>query len=359
MGDDHDPARGGEPPEDPADEPRRGQADEPRLRWLSIFFLLLTLLALGLGIWFKRHAGPGAESSALTSPTRQTVGIYVDQTGVTVHLTAGITWHVNQPGRAEEALYAALQGAYLNPNSRVLFTSTIRPSSSGLSKPSPVYLGKKLVRASPEWAWSLTVAQLDSLSGPYGSPVAEFALPQVAQVSGGNVFVHLPALASNVSPFPSTPVEMTEQASSTAPIQDVVTSPALLDQAEVGSSTGYLGTPAGGPVRLLYYQPQTLMTTETINALRPYLQNAVIDSNLPGTGTLQGDAYVWQATGWLEGYLSATEVSTSSAEANYDFYAGLAFASAVGCAVAFVQEFKDSTRRSARRQGRRSRARPA
>jgi hypothetical protein len=343
MGDDHEPARGG--------KPRQGQADEPRVPWLALGFLALTLIALGLGIWFKGHAGSAAESPALTSPTRQTVGIYVDQTGATVHLTAGITWHVKQPGRAEEALYAAVQGA--NPDTKVLFTSTIRPSSIDLSKPSSVYLGRKLVRASPEWTWSVTVAHLDSISGPYGSPVAEFPLPQVAQVSGGNVFVHLPALAPNVSPFPSTPVEMTEQASPSAPIQDVVTSPALLDQAEPGSiasysSASYLGTPAGGSSRVLYYQPQTLMTTETINALRPYLQNAVIDSNLPGTGTLQGGTYVWQATGWLEGYLSATEVRTSSAEANYDFYAGLAFASAVGLAVAFIQELKDSTRRSAR-----------
>ncbi len=251
------------------------------------------------------------------------------------------------------------------PTTRVLLTSTVRPSGSDLVQPSAVYTGRNLVRGSPEWAWSLTVAQLDSASSPYGSPVADFTLPQVAQVTGGSVFVHLPALASNVSPFPSMPIEMTEQTASSAaaPIQDVVTSPALVDQADAssasysGSSASYVGA-APGSSRELYYQPQTLMTTETINGLRPYLQNAVIDSNLPGNGTLQGETYVWQATGWLEGYLSATEVSTSGAEANDDFYAGLAFATAAALAVACAQELKDTTR-SPRRRRRRPDSPPA
>ena len=250
---------------------------------------------------------------------------------------------------------------------KVLFTSTIRPSDSDLAQPSAVYFGGNLVRGSPEYSWSLTVAQLNSVSGLYGSPVANFTLPQVAQVSGGSVFVHLPTLASNVSPFPSIAIEMTEQATSSpaAPIRDVVTSPALVDQAEASSASytshtgNYVGEAAGSS-RELYYQPQTLMTTETINSLRPYLQNAVIDSNLPGNGTLQGDTYVWQATGWLEGYLSATEVRTSSAEANHDFYAGLAFGTAAAFFIACAQEFKEPmTTSPRRRRGRRAESRPA
>jgi hypothetical protein len=48
------------------------------------------------------------------------------------------------------------------------------------------------------------------------------------------------------------------------------------------------------------------MTAESINGLRTDLENSVINSNLPGNGTRQGDDYLWQETGWLEGYLSAT-----------------------------------------------------
>lgn len=208
-----------------------------------------------------------------------------------------------------------------------------------------------LTRGSAEWTWTRTVAQLEANSSQYGSAVADFMLPQVAQAAGGEVFVHLPSLASNVSAFPSIPVVMTEQATSSpaAAIQYLVNSPGLHNQAEASSASyisntaSYIGVSKGGLSRELYYEPQPLVATETINKLRPYLQNAVIDSNLPGDGTLQQDTYVWQANGSLEGYLSATAVSTSNSEAGYAFYAGLAFAIAAAVAVASAQEFKDPT----------------
>jgi hypothetical protein len=352
MGDEQEPTQG--------QDPRASQVGPRRLRWLPVIFLVSALLVLGLGIWFKLQEAPPAESRTLMNGTSQMVGIYVNQPGVTVHLTAGITWDPSQPGQARETLYAAVEGGGVTPGTTLLFTSTVRPSGSSPSEPSAVYTGRALVRGSAEWVWSRTVAQLDSVSGQYGSVVADFTLPQVAQVSGGDVFVHLPELASNVSPFPSVAIEMTEQATSAvgAPVQDVVTSPALLDQAEAGiasytsSTASYIGK-AGGSSRELYYEPQPLAATETINNLRPYLLNAVIDSNLPGDGTLQQGTYVWQATGSLEAYLSATEVSTSNSEANDGFYAGLAFATAAALALASAQEFKDPMTSSPRRFGRR------
>jgi hypothetical protein len=339
MGDQHQTTQGDNTPPNPAHK---------RLRLLPVIFLVLALLALGLGIWFKEQAAPPAESGALMNGAPQTVAIYVSQPGVTVHLTAGITWNPSRPGHAQESLYAAVEGGGVTAATTLLFTSTIRPLGSSRPEPSAVYTGRTLMRGAAEWVWARTVAQLDSVSGPYGSLVAHFALPQVAQVSGGDVFVHLPSLASNVSPFPSMPAEMTEQAtlSPAAPIQDVVNSPGLVDQAEVGSASytsspaSYIGT-ASGSSRELYYEPQPLAATETINKLRPYLQNAVIDSNLPGDGTLQQDIYVWQANGSLEGYLSATSVSTGNSEASYAFYAGLAFAIAAAVGVAAAQEFKE------------------
>ena len=63
-----------------------------RLRWLPVIFLVSALLVLGLGIWFKLQEAPPAESRTLMNGTSQMVGIYVNQPGVTVHLTAGIAW---------------------------------------------------------------------------------------------------------------------------------------------------------------------------------------------------------------------------------------------------------------------------
>jgi hypothetical protein len=340
MGDEHQTTRGDK-------TPAKSAGKRPRL--LPVAFLVLALLALALGIWFKLRTAPPAESPVLVEHTPQIIDISVSQPDATVHLTAAITWNPSQPGQARETLYAAVEGSGLTPTTTLLFTSTIQPLGSSLSVRPGVYTGTTSKRGSAEWAWTRTVAQLESNSGQYGSVVADFKLPQVAQVAGGDVFVHLPSLASNVSAFPSIPVEMTEQASSSpaAPVQYLVNSPVLRDQAEASSasytssSANYVGVASSGLSRMLYYPPEPLMATETINKLRPYLQNAVIDSNLPGDGTLQQDTYVWQASGSLEGYLSATSVSTGNSEANYAFYAGLAFAIAAAVAVASAQEFKE------------------
>ena len=93
------------------------------------------------------------------------------------------------------------------------------------------------------------------------------------------------------------------------------------------------------------------MTTESIDGLRTDLENSVVNSDLPGNGTLEGDAFVWQGTGWLEGYLSATELSASQTQANRDFYSGLAFGLAAAAGVAFLQEPALPWRRRDQRTG--------
>jgi hypothetical protein len=334
-----DPAVGGAAGEarspTPATEPQTG-----RQPWRPTVFLVLTIVFLGLGIWFKQLAAPGRESTTLINAAPQKVGVYVNQQDVMVHLTAGITWQANQPSHASETLYAAVEGPGVAPATTLLITSTIRPAPG--SQPyqrTTFYVGGELTETQPEWVLRITVAQLESSVGQYGSPVGMFTLPEVVQLSGGSTFAHLPALAPNVSPFPSMAIEMTESSSSTGSIQDVVDAPMLRSPGlAASSSASYIGASSAASTRQLYYDPQSLMTTESINGLRTDLENSVINSNLPGNGTLQGDDYVWQETGWLEGYLSATELSASESQANWDFFSGIAFGLAAAVGVAFAQE---------------------
>ena len=117
------------------------------------------------------------------------------------------------------------------------------------------------------------------------------------------------------------------------------------------STANYIGAAPATSARELYYDPQNLMTTESIDGLRTDLENSVVNSDLPGNGTLEGDAFVWQGTGWLEGYLSATELSASQTQANRDFYSGLAFGLAAAAGVAFLQEPALPWRRRDKRTG--------
>jgi hypothetical protein len=134
-------------------------------------------------------------------------------------------------------------------------------------------------------------------------------------------------------------IEMTESSSSTGSIQDVVDAPVLRSLGlAVSSTANYIGAAPVTSPRELYYDPQNLMTTESIDGLRTDLENSVVNSDLPGNGTLEGDDYVWQGTGWLEGYLSATELSASESKAKWDFASGLVFGLAAAAGIAFLQE---------------------
>lgn len=308
--------------------------------WRPMFFLALTVAGVGAGFWFKQLAAPGQESAALLNAAPQRVGVYANQQGAMVNLTAGITWQASQPALARETLYAAVAGPGVTPATTLLLTSTIAPTPG--SQPyqrTTFYVGGDLQKAQPEWVLTMTVAKLESSRGQYGSPVGTFTLPEIVQFSGGSTFAHLPALAPNVSPFPSTAIEMTESSSSTGSIQDVVDAPVLRSLGLAASSTAnYIGAAPATSARELYYDPQNLMTTESIDGLRTDLENSVVNSDLPGNGTLEGDDYVWQGTGWLEGYLSATELSAGESQATWDFYSGIAFGLAAAALVAFVQE---------------------
>jgi hypothetical protein len=302
-------------------------------------FLVLTVVFLGLGILFKFLGMPGRESTALTGAAPQKVGVYVSQQDVMVNLMAGITWDASQPSHASETLFAAVAGEGVTQTTRLLITSTIAPMPGGPPYQETVsYFGGEHTQTAPEWVRVITVAQLESSAGPYGSSVGTFSLPKVVQLSRGSTFAHLPALAPNISPFPSIPIEMTE-VSSTGSIHDVVDAPVLRHFGLVGSSSAsYVSAFPDAVARQLYYDPQSLMTSESIDGLRTDLENSVINSNLPANGTLQGDNYVWQGTGWLEGYLSATELSASESQADWDFYSGIAWGIAAAVGVAFAQE---------------------
>jgi hypothetical protein len=318
-----------------------------------MIFLVLMVVGVGAGMWFKQRAAPGQESAALLNAAPQRVGVYANQQSVMVDLTASIAWQESQPALARETLYAAVAGPSVTRATTLLLTSTIAPTPG--SQPyqrTTFYVGGDLQRTQPEWVLTISVAKLESSRGQYGSPVGTFTLPEIVQLSGGSTFAHLPALAPNVSPFPSTAIEMTESSSSTGSIQDVVDAPVLRSLGLAASSTAnYLGAAPATSARELYYDPQNLMTTESIDGLRTDLENSVVNSDLPGNGTLEGDDYVWQGTGWLEGYLSATELSASQAQANRDFYSGLAFGLAAAAGVAFLQEPALPWRRRDKRTG--------
>jgi hypothetical protein len=307
--------------------------------WLPTVFLVLTVAGVGAGFWFKQLAVPGQESAALLAAP-QRVGVYANQQGVMVDLTAGITWQASRPAVAGETLYAAVAGPGVTPATTLLFTSTIAPTpGSQPYRRTTFYVGGDLQRTQPEWVLTISVAKLESSRGQYGSAVGTFTLPEIVQLSGGSTFAHLPALAPNVSPFPSMAIEMAESSSSTGSIQDVVDAPVLRSLGLAASSTAnYIGAAPATSARELYYDPQNLMTTESIDGLRTDLENSVVNSDLPGNGTLEGDDYVWQGTGWLEGYLSATELSAGESQANWDFSSGLVFGLAAAAGIAFLQE---------------------
>jgi hypothetical protein len=307
--------------------------------WLPMVFLVLMVAGVVAGFWFKHLAAPGQESAALLAAP-QRVGVYANQQGVMVDLTAGIAWQASQPAVARETLYAAVAGPGVTRATTLLLTSTIAPAAG--SQPyrrTTFYVGGDLQRTQPEWVLTVSVAKLESSRGQYGSPVGTFTLPGIVQLSGGSTFAHLPALAPNVSPFPSLAIEMTESSSSTGSIQDVVDAPVLRSLGlAVSSTANYIGAAPATSPRELYYDPQNLMTTESIDGLRTDLENSVVNSDLPGNGTLEGDDYVWQGTGWLEGYLSATELSASESQANCNFASGLVFGLAAAAGIAFLQD---------------------
>jgi hypothetical protein len=62
-----------------------------------------------------------------------------------------------------------------------------------------------------------------------------------------------------------------------------------------------------------------------------------ISSVLPA-GSLQGDNYIWHATGSLEPYLSATDPESVDSENNYAFLSGITFGVGGAAAIALLQE---------------------
>ena len=85
-----------------------------------MIFLVLMVVGVGAGIWFKQRAAPGQESAALLNAAPQRVGVYANQQGVMVDLTAGIAWQASQPALARETLYAAVAGPGVTPATTLL-----------------------------------------------------------------------------------------------------------------------------------------------------------------------------------------------------------------------------------------------
>jgi hypothetical protein len=99
--------------------------------------------------------------------------------------------------------------------------------------------------------------------------------------------------------------------------------------------------PSGAKVQTLYWEPKTLVTTETIPDIADLVPLDTIQVNTPSTGTLQGRDFVWSGSFGLSAALLATNRSMADKRARNDFLSGVFLATSAAALIALIQEAPD------------------
>lgn len=110
----------------------------------------------------------------------------------------------------------------------------------------------------------------------------------------------------------------------------------------------------------LYWAPRRVDSTISLHGVSNYLENSSINVNLPSSGTLIDDAFVWTGGLGLAPSLQATNHRVEERRSSDEFYSGLALATVANALIAALQEMphnwswrKFMARRLANRQSRR------
>jgi hypothetical protein len=321
--------------------------------WLRWVLFVAILLAAGLGLYFKSLTDPGKESATLEVHPPQSVGVYVSNRDISAHLTAYISFSPgkiaspSQPTEASEALYLQVSAPASLSAATVLITSDT-PIQTGWNFASMPVLMPGL-RNTTIYGLLLPVGQVDKSETPVGAIISVCNLRNTVQATRGGLFIHLPdigiwnPLVADPFPYPSVfPQFLSEYSPGTSRISGLIDVPQLKFSTLPGYNPSLPNpseykTPNGTPGSF-FWNPKSLSTTQVLTKIGGYLRASQVQSVLP-SGSLQGNEYIWQATGQLEPYLSTINQGFAASESNFTFLSGIAFGVGGAALIALVQEF--------------------
>jgi hypothetical protein len=183
---------------------------------------------------------------------------------------------------------------------------------------------------------ALTQSEYD----PRGPALAVFRLKSQFFVNDdGSIQARLPEIAQLRSEFTLSPIAATTSNGSGTEPSSVYFHPKLTDIELLGDTRpSSYKVPSDEPVKGLFWDPQTLTSTEVLDGVADDISRSDVILNLPSNGRVQGGGFVWTAPGELSPVLSTTNRDLNDARGRDEFYSGVALATAAAALIALVQE---------------------
>jgi hypothetical protein len=227
-----------------------------------------------------------------------------------------------------------------NPGSgKVVLTSTMRDVESD---------GQRLFNEKIADTQNVEMWASDPLEGeppikdPRGAVIATFELPDdsFSMPSVTAVQARLPAIAPNEwglgTEYPS-PLVWAGDGYHAYP--DV---PSDNPTVSVFDKPRQYSVPSGAKVVALYWEPETLVTTEVLDDVADFIPLDTIQLNSPSTGNVQGQDFVWTGSFGLSAALLATNRGLEQRHLRNDFLSGVFLATSVAALIALIQETPDA-----------------
>lgn len=304
--------------------------------WRSCTFVLILLTASILGFAAHRAAEPEDRLAFRGPPV--SIDVYTEDPDQKINLTATVNHiieeaHNGQPAKDRFVIMVEVNG---DASGLLLVSSTQDSEGDGILYRPVTYFGR------PAFAYYVghagdgnrRVADGHSLS------VGWFDMPEedVTSTADG-LTANMPALAPAESGNLSYPLfGISDALDNDAKLVQV--DGATLPQDAFGSrDPTKFGFKKGAA---LFWEPNHLTTEERLSNVGYEMGDATVDVNLPATGTLQGNDFVWSGQLGLSPELSTTKRSAATRRSLYEFYSGIALASGAAALLALIQEGKDS-----------------
>jgi hypothetical protein len=297
-----------------------------------LMLLLITVVAVGIGIHFKSAADPGTESKQFASQPPLTLDFYVSNPDISLKVQI----YIYQMKDADKETVTAQAKIPRGETGSILMLSSL-PQEGGQTPrltpppPSDVTNASADMNQKPYDSYYYTEVPLPNGQGTaangFSDLVAYFKSSKTTENTNASSYGHLPsvdALGRDISYQTLNPyVLILGERNASGKLSHIVVGPYADYVPSYNANSGV-------------FYPTNTSVAETLTGVAATLQKEQIDYISP-SGNILGHNYVWQSVADLEPIFKVTNQDAIQEENNDAFLAGIAIGVAGGAAIAVIQ----------------------